>query len=348
VVIDRLWPGRVPAGPGSGEHPVGWLEFERFCRTAFPPVAAQLHAIIGDRARAHRLAHGAFAEAWRQWDKVSALPDRVSWVRRRAARQIRWSQRCRAVTGLLRRGRSDEPGAAGLLAALTRLPAVQRRALVLHHMAGLTPAQLADEENTSAKVVSQRLEHGRLALGHRAASGDWAKGDADVGAGQWAIAPIDDWVARQFTYLDYRLAPRPDTRAVLIAMRTARQRRRITAVAGAGIILLTGFGTAVAATLSPSRQPSIPLAPASRSDDSGPVAGADLPFMPGLIAPPGAERRYEPSMRDPSNLPGRGPGRSSAASQPRPAQSPPPRTPRPAVPTPAPWLATGQDSDDAP
>jgi RNA polymerase sigma-70 factor (ECF subfamily) len=195
VVIDRLWPGRVPAGPGSGEHPVGWLEFERFCRTAFPPVAAQLHAIIGDRARAHRLAHGAFAEAWRQWDKVSALPDRVSWVRRRAARQIRWSQRCRAVTGLLRRGRSDEPGAAGLLAALTRLPAVQRRALVLHHMAGLTPAQLADEENTSAKVVSQRLEHGRLALGHRAASGDWAKGDADVGAGQWAIAPIDDWVS---------------------------------------------------------------------------------------------------------------------------------------------------------
>jgi RNA polymerase sigma-70 factor (ECF subfamily) len=336
--LTRAWPGRLAVRQGAGEHPDGWPEFERYCRAAFPAVAAQLHAMVGDRARAHRLAHGAFAEAWLHWGRVSALADRTGWVRRRAVRQIRWSQRCRAVTGLLRRRRSDQPGAVGLLAVLARLPSVQRRALVLHHMAGLSSERLAEEENTSTKVVLQRLEHGRLALGHRAASGDWAEGDADVRAGQWAIAPIEDWVARQFTYLEYRLTPLPDTRSVFIAARTARRRRQATAVAGAGIILAAGFGTAVAATLSPSGPAAVPLAPVPHPDGPGPVGRSELPFVSAIHQRPPI---LHPPIPHPL-MPAHPPVRHSPAP---PARATPAVTPGPPPLAPIPWTPGGQVPD---
>jgi RNA polymerase sigma-70 factor (ECF subfamily) len=273
-------------GSGPATRAVGWVEFERYCRGAFPQLAAQLHAVTGEQEWSHRVAHSVFAEAWTHWGKIRSLPDRTRWVRRRAARQLRWYQRRRWLAGLTPWGRREATSTIPLMKALAHLPSVQRRAIVLHYLAKLPAEQLAEEEKTSTKVILQRLDHGRLALVHRA-SADWATGDADISSGQWALSPVDEWVARQLTYLEYRLAPRPDTRAVLIAARTARRRRRATIAAVAGVTLLTGFGTAVAATLSPSdRAGAAPMPPPLRSapptiDESG------LPLLPGLGDPEG-------------------------------------------------------------
>jgi DNA-directed RNA polymerase specialized sigma24 family protein len=243
-----------------------------------------LHAVTGEREWSHRVAHSAFAEAWTNWSKIRSLPDRTRWVRRRATRQLRLHQRRCWLTGLVPWGNRARTSPIPLMQALAHLPSVQRRALVLHYMAKLAPEQLAEEERTSTKVILQRLDHGRLALVHRA-SADWATGDADIASGQWALSPVDDWVARQLTYLEYRLAPRPDTRSVLIAARTARRRRQATLAAVAGVTLLTGVGTAVAATLSPDdRAGTVPVPPPLRS--AGPMTEEPgLPPLPGLGDP---------------------------------------------------------------
>lgn len=146
-------------------------EFDRFYQAAYPRLFAQLHAILGDCAQAHAAAQEAFTRAWRRWSTVRALPDPTGWVRRVAmhVRNPRWQ---RAPAG--RSGGEPEhvttmnhPPNLAVFDALSQLPAVQRRALVLHHMAGLSPEQIADEESTSESTIHARLAHGRLALAHR-------------------------------------------------------------------------------------------------------------------------------------------------------------------------------------
>lgn len=324
-------------GTGPAPRPVGWVEFERYCRGAFPQLAAQLHAMTGDREWSHRVAHSAFAEAWTHWSKIRSRSDRTRWVRRRAARQLRSYQRRRWLAGLAPWGKRAT-NSIPLMQALAHLPSVQRRALVLHYMAKLTPEQLAEEEKTSTKVILQRLDHGRLALVHRA-SADWATGDADISSGQWALAPVDDWVARQLTYLEYRLAPRPDTRSVLVAARTARRRRQATIAAVAGVTLLTGVGTAVAARLSPNDRAGVAPTPPPLRSAAPTMEESGLPLLPGFGDPAGSvpaggpgvpEMTAEPSGVAPESPGGPGPrdgtapAHGSAPNRPADRNIPPP------------------------
>lgn len=51
-----------------------------------------------------------------------------------------------------------------LTAALARLPETQRRALVLHYLADLTTAEIAQHEGVADGTVRVRLHRGRTAL----------------------------------------------------------------------------------------------------------------------------------------------------------------------------------------
>lgn len=51
-----------------------------------------------------------------------------------------------------------------LVDALRQLPGAQARALVLHHMVGLTVAQIAAEEQGAVGTIKARLSRGRAAL----------------------------------------------------------------------------------------------------------------------------------------------------------------------------------------
>ena len=56
------------------------------------------------------------------------------------------------------------PDHVALVAALRTLPADQRRALVLHHLADLPVAQVAEETGVPVGTVKARLSRGRAAL----------------------------------------------------------------------------------------------------------------------------------------------------------------------------------------
>lgn len=59
---------------------------------------------------------------------------------------------------------ATEPDHVALVVALRRLPEAQRRAVVLHHVAGLPVADVAAETGVPVGTVKARLSRGRAAL----------------------------------------------------------------------------------------------------------------------------------------------------------------------------------------
>jgi RNA polymerase sigma-70 factor (ECF subfamily) len=73
------------------------------------------------------------------------------------------------VTAVLRHGppeHAPEPSVdnVALVAALRRIPDAQRRAVVLHHLGGLSVAEVAHEVGAPEGTVKARLSRGRAAL----------------------------------------------------------------------------------------------------------------------------------------------------------------------------------------
>jgi RNA polymerase sigma-70 factor (ECF subfamily) len=92
-------------------------------------------------------------------------------VRQVATRQaISGWRRRRTARSFLARSRPPEHApppdetSVALVAALRQLPQAQRRALVLHHLAGLSVADIAAAERCPEGTVKARLSRGRAAL----------------------------------------------------------------------------------------------------------------------------------------------------------------------------------------
>lgn len=132
----------------------------------------QMYAMTGDLADAQDLVQEAYARAWQRWTKVSTYDDPYAWVRTVAWRLAasRWRRAKAAAAALVRHGpppRPPEPSLVdnmALVSALTRLPDAQRRAIVLHHLAGLPVAEVARETDAPLGTVKARLARGRAAL----------------------------------------------------------------------------------------------------------------------------------------------------------------------------------------
>lgn len=170
------WTGGAEPPPISGamvqQHrtlPHGELraDFGAHLETYYPRLVAQLYAITLNPQDAHDAVQDAYSRAWRRW---SALRNRgavehedaaVGWVRRVA---IRTSMRGRFLRfGRRRRPAAEEtdPRTGALLEALGRLAPPDRRAVVLHHMAGLSPGAVAELEATDEREIGRRLARGR-------------------------------------------------------------------------------------------------------------------------------------------------------------------------------------------
>lgn len=81
----------------------------------------------------------------------------------------RWRKAKNGVVAMLRHGppeHAPEPSIdnVALVAALKQLPEAQRRAIVLHHLAGLPVAEVAHEVGAPEGTVKARLARGRAAL----------------------------------------------------------------------------------------------------------------------------------------------------------------------------------------
>lgn len=134
-------------------------------------LTSHMYAMTGSLTEAEDLVQEAFARAWQNWEKVSGYADPEAWVRSVACR-IRvsvWRKAVNRLTAHRRHGIPDEvPGASpdyvAVVAALRRIPYEQRRAIVLHHLVGLSVEETARETDAAPGTVKARLSRGRRAM----------------------------------------------------------------------------------------------------------------------------------------------------------------------------------------
>ena len=146
-------------------------EFDAFYAVSAPRVMRQLLALTGDQSEAEDVVQEAFARAWLRWPTVRDAESPEAWVRTVARRLAvsRWRRVRNASVAWVRHGPPIGPAQVGadhvaLVSALAQLPEAQRVAIVLHHLADLPVAQVAEETGASVSAVKQQLVRGRAAL----------------------------------------------------------------------------------------------------------------------------------------------------------------------------------------
>lgn len=145
--------------------------FDAFYQASFRRLVGQIYAMCGSVTEAQDCVQEAFIRAWdrRRTLDVDQAPE--AWVRTVAYRLAvsRWR---RTRKSLLPPDRAHanrpplEPDVThvALAHALRQLPADQRRAIVLHHLADLPVAEVAAEVGAPVGTVKARLSRGRAAL----------------------------------------------------------------------------------------------------------------------------------------------------------------------------------------
>jgi RNA polymerase sigma-70 factor (ECF subfamily) len=145
-------------------------DFDAFYLASRRAVLGALTAMTGSPAEAQDCVQEAYARCWQRWDHVGRLDSPEAWVRTVAWRVA--TNRWRKATNRWRA--HDRVGSApvappsedtvALVAALRRLPEEQRRAIVLHHLVGLSVDEVSAETSAPSGTVKARLSRGRAAL----------------------------------------------------------------------------------------------------------------------------------------------------------------------------------------
>ncbi|GAA2274886.1 MULTISPECIES: SigE family RNA polymerase sigma factor [Kitasatospora] len=148
-------------------------EYSAFYLSSFSLLVRQVYAMTGDFNEAQDAVQEAFVRGWARRGRLSAEENSPeAWIRTVAWRLAvsRWR---RALRGRVLERRQytpeqsvDGPGPehTALVAALRRLPAAQRQAIVLFHLCDLSINQVAAETGAAVGTVKARLSRGRAAL----------------------------------------------------------------------------------------------------------------------------------------------------------------------------------------
>ncbi|HLT59576.1 MAG TPA: SigE family RNA polymerase sigma factor [Microlunatus sp.] len=146
--------------------------FDAFYTTSFNRLVGQVYVMCGDLTEAQDCVQEAFIRAWdkRRTLDVDQAPE--AWIRTAAYRLAvsRWrrARRARRAPDRARQPERVVPGPEvdriALARALHRLPAEQRRAIVLHHLCDLSVTEIARETGSPTGTVKARLARGRAAL----------------------------------------------------------------------------------------------------------------------------------------------------------------------------------------
>jgi RNA polymerase sigma-70 factor, ECF subfamily len=175
-----------PARAGSrAETRSAVPDFDEVYAAHYADLTVQLYAYFGDRQEAQDVVQEAFCRALARWRTVSRYDDPVAWVRRVAWNLAvsRWRRARTAVNFVRRQPRTEAqldgptPERVALVAALATLPPTQRRAVVLHYLADLSVADIADREGVAAGTVKSWLHRGRTALAAQLATTEEAHRD---------------------------------------------------------------------------------------------------------------------------------------------------------------------------
>jgi len=147
-------------------------EFDAFYAATHRRIVGQIYAMTGNLHEAEDCAQEAYARAWQRWAWLCAehgSPE--AWVRTVATRLAvsSWRKAVNRLTAHHRENRMTEvsgmnPDHLAVVAALRKISAEQRVALVLHHYAGLSIEEIAAETGARPSAVKARMARGRKAL----------------------------------------------------------------------------------------------------------------------------------------------------------------------------------------
>jgi RNA polymerase sigma-70 factor (ECF subfamily) len=146
------------------------VEFDEFYAATTGKVVAQVYAMVGDLGEAEDAVAEAYSRAWQRWSRIQQYADPSAWVRTVAYRIAvsSWRRARNRAAAHLRSGPAEsvalDPQTVALVDALRRIPAAHRRAIVLHHLVGLSVNEIAAETGGSVSAVKQWLSRGRRAL----------------------------------------------------------------------------------------------------------------------------------------------------------------------------------------
>jgi RNA polymerase sigma-70 factor (ECF subfamily) len=145
--------------------------FDAFYTATRSRLGHQMYAMTGNLHDAQECVQEAYARAWQRWSQVSTYDDPEAWVRTVAWRIAvnRWRRTKSRLAAMVRLGEPEpvpEPSVDNvvLVAALRQIPEAQRRAIVLHHLCGLSVEDVAHETGAPVGTVKARLSRGRSAL----------------------------------------------------------------------------------------------------------------------------------------------------------------------------------------
>ncbi|MEZ0112399.1 RNA polymerase sigma-70 factor (sigma-E family) [Catenulispora sp. EB89] len=147
-------------------------DFDAFYQATHRRLVGQVYAMTGSMHEAEDCVQEAYVRAWQRWTRLSAEHGNPeAWVRTVAGRLAVSSWR-RAVNRLKAHSREAPPTEVSgmnpdhlaVVAALRKISADQRMAIVLHHYAGLSVDEIAAETGAKPSTVKARLARGRRAL----------------------------------------------------------------------------------------------------------------------------------------------------------------------------------------
>ena len=157
--------------------------FEAFFATVSPGLVGQAYVLTGNLQEAQDLVQEAMLRAWREWAKVSRYEDPAAWARRvvhnlavsrwRRLSVRRRHERAERVTD----APAPDVGHLDLVAVVAKLPAGQRRALVLFDVVGLSGEEVAAELGVPAGTVRGWLTRARRTVAEQLG---WEDGAAAV------------------------------------------------------------------------------------------------------------------------------------------------------------------------
>jgi len=146
-------------------------EFTGFYTASYQRLVGQLYAMIGDHSEAQDVVQEAFVRAWARRGKIDKNGAPEAWVRvtawRIAASRWRRAREGIRLGSLVARPESTAgptPDRVAFVDLLRKVPAEQRRALVLYYLCDLTVDQVAAETGARVGTVKARLARGRAAL----------------------------------------------------------------------------------------------------------------------------------------------------------------------------------------
>jgi RNA polymerase sigma-70 factor (ECF subfamily) len=154
--------------PAAVHDSPGGPAFEQVYRSSYSTLVGQLFLLTADRAEAEDVVQEAFARLWGNWRELRGYDNHEAWVRRVAMNLAisRWRRHSRQASYQEPALPAADPGSsmADLTLALRGVSLKHRQALLLHHVIGLSVAEVASEMSAKPGTVKSWLSRGRAEL----------------------------------------------------------------------------------------------------------------------------------------------------------------------------------------